>query len=175
MTGDSGTNRRNCAIVVDELALVRAGIGAVLTGRGLDVVADTRSGRELVSLATVDRPEVVVVGVPADLEIVDTVRRLVRLRPHPAVAVLLPPAHDHLVRYLVGLGAAGVGLRSAGADELGDMVDVVRKGDRHVSPALHSALTRTFALPALDDRAADVLSSRETRGARTSCRGPQQP
>ncbi|MDQ1450050.1 MAG: hypothetical protein QOC79_3021 [Actinomycetota bacterium] len=161
MTLDSGANRRDCAIVADELGLVRAGVSAVLTARDVDVVADTRSGRDLLSLATLERPDVVVVGVPADLEVADVVRRLVRLRPHPAIVVLLPPGQDHVVRYLVGLGAAGIALRSIDADDLGDMVDVVRKGGRSVASALHGALAGSFSLPALDDRTADVLSSRE--------------
>jgi DNA-binding NarL/FixJ family response regulator len=161
VTHDLGGNRRDCAIVADELGLIRCGISAVLAARGVDVLADTRSGRELVSMATVDRPDVVVVGIPADLDIADVVRRLVRLRPHPAIVVLLPPGQDHVVRYLVGLGAAGIALRSLDHDELGEMVDIVRKGGRHVASSLHGALTGTFSLPPLDERTADVLSSRE--------------
>src|SRR4051812_21174426 len=84
------------AVVADELALVRAGIAAVLEARGIDVVARTRSGRDLVSIATVERPDLVVVATPADLDAVEVVRRLVRLRPHPDIVVLLPPAHDHV-------------------------------------------------------------------------------
>ncbi len=161
MTHDPGGNRRDCAIVADELGLIRCGIGAVLTARGVDVVADTRSGRELVSMAAVDRPDLVVVGIPADLDVADVVRRIVRLRPHPAVVALLPAGQDHVVRYLVGLGAAGVALRSVDPDELGDLVDIVRKGGRHVASSLHGALTGPFALPPLDERTAAVLSSRE--------------
>jgi DNA-binding NarL/FixJ family response regulator len=149
------------AIVADELALVRAGIAAVLEGRGIEVVAQTRSGRELVSLATVDRPELVVIGAPADLDVSDVVRRLVRLRPHPRIVVLLLPAQEHVVRYLLGLGASGIALRSIDGDELGVVIDAARKGDRHVVAALHGALSGAVALPALDERTVDVLTSRE--------------
>jgi DNA-binding NarL/FixJ family response regulator len=158
---DPGGNSRECAIVVDELGLVRAGITAVLEARGIEVVAQTRSGRELVSLATVERPDLVVVGAAADLDVADVVRRLVRLRPHPEIVVLLPPAQEHVVRYLLGLGAAGIGLRSIDVDELGVVVDAARKGDRHVVAALHGALSGAVALPALDDRTVDMLTSRE--------------
>src|SRR5437773_540923 len=47
------------------------------------------------------------------------------------------------------------------ADELGVVVDAARKGERHVVPALHRALSGAVALPALDDRTVDVLTSRE--------------
>ena len=73
------TTLRRRAIVVDELALVRAGIAAVLARpRASTSSAQTRSAARRVSVATVDRPDLVVVGAPADLPIADAVRRLVR-------------------------------------------------------------------------------------------------
>jgi len=149
------------AVVVDELALVRTGIAAVLEGRGIDVIAHTRSGREVVSVATVDRPDLVVLGAPADLDVVDVSRRLVRLRPHPDIVVLLPPAHEHAVRYLLALGVAGVALRTVDADELGAAVDAARKGGPYVAGSLHHALAGAVALPALDERTPEVLTGRE--------------
>jgi DNA-binding NarL/FixJ family response regulator len=149
------------AVVADELGLVRAGITAVLEGRGIDVIAQTRSGREVVSVATVDRPDLVVVGAPADLDVVDVSRRLVRLRPHPDIIVLLPPAHEHVVRYLLALGIAGIALRTVDAEELGAVVDAARKGGPYVAASLHHALAGAVALPALDERTADVLTGRE--------------
>jgi DNA-binding NarL/FixJ family response regulator len=160
--GEIGSiNEPTTAVVADELGLVRAGITAVLEGRGIEVVAQTRSGRELVSLATTDRPDLVVVGIPADLDVADVVRRLVRLRPHPEIVVLLPPASDHVVRYLLALGVSGIALRAADTDEIGVVVDAARKGGRYVAPALHGALSGAAALPALDEQAGDILSSRE--------------
>jgi two-component system nitrate/nitrite response regulator NarL len=149
------------AVVADELSLVRAGIAAVLEGRGIDVIAQTRSGREVVSIATVDRPDLVVVGAPADLDVVDVCRRLVRIRPHPGIVVLLPPAHEHVVRYLLALGIAGIALRTVDAEELGAVVDAARKGGPYVAASLHHALAGAVALPALDERTADVLTGRE--------------
>ena len=64
------------ALVVDELALVRTGIAAVLDGRGIDVIGTTRAGREAFSIATMDHPDLVVCGAPADLAVADAVRRL---------------------------------------------------------------------------------------------------
>src|SRR3954463_11856198 len=82
------------ALVVDELALARLGIISVLHAQGVDVVAETHSGREVVSVAQMERPTIVVVGQPADLAITDTVRRLSKLRPAPAIVALLAPAQE---------------------------------------------------------------------------------
>ena len=156
-----GTEISEVAVVADELALVRAGIAAVLGARGIEVVAQTRSGRELVSLATFERPGLVVVGAPADLPVDDVVRRLVRLRPHPPIVVLLGPAQEQVVRYLLALGVNGIALRSIEAEELGSIVDAARKGDRQVAAALHGALSGAVGLPPLDERTEEVLTSRE--------------
>jgi DNA-binding NarL/FixJ family response regulator len=157
---DLEPGRLASAVVLDELALVRAGIAAVLRARGIEVAVETRSGREAVSVATVERPDLVVAGLPADLAVADVVRRLVRLRPAPAVLVLLPPAQDAVVRYLFALGSRAIALRTCEPEELGAMVDAVAEGERFVAPALHGSLAGT-ELPPLDDRTDDVLTSRE--------------
>ena len=149
------------AVVADELALVRAGVSAVLAGRGIAVVGETRSGRELVSVATVERPDLAVIGAPADLDAADVVRRLVQLRPHPQIVVLLPPAQEHVVRYVLALGAAGVALRSVESEELATVVDAARRGERAVAPGLHHALAGDLKLPPLDERTTEVLTARE--------------
>jgi DNA-binding NarL/FixJ family response regulator len=152
---------RDAALVCDELALVRAGIGEVLRGRGVEVLAQTRSGREAVSIATLERPALVVCGVPADLPPADTLRRLARLRPQPAIVALLPPGAGDVVSYLLALGVRGAGLRSSEPEELGSLVDAALKGGRHVVPALHRALSGAGRLRTTTDRESDVLSARE--------------
>ena len=155
------TSGPNTAAILDELALVRAGIAAVIEARGLEVVAQTRSGRELVTVATLDRPELVVVGAPADLEVADVVRRLAKVRPVPTIVALVPPGGDHLVRYLLGLGARAVTIRTAEADELGAAIDAARSGVQFVAPSLHSALSGALRLPPLSEQTEAVLSGRE--------------
>ena len=149
------------AVVADELALVRAGITAVLESRGLEVVAQTRSGREVLSLAGPLRPDVVVVGMPADLALEEFVRRLVRLRPHPAIVALLPVAQGYVLGYLLALGATAVVMRTSDVDELGAAVDAACKGVQYVAPALHGALVGTVRLPPLAERTDELLSARE--------------
>jgi DNA-binding NarL/FixJ family response regulator len=158
---DAASEISDTALVVDELALVRAGVAGVCEGRGLEVVAHTRSGREVVSIASVDRPDVVVVGAPADLDLTDTVGRLATLRPRPCIVALVPPAQDHVVAYLLALGAHAVVLRTADVDELGEAIDAARKGIQHVAAALHHTLAGAVKLPPLAERTDPLLSARE--------------
>ncbi|HET9730212.1 MAG TPA: response regulator transcription factor [Acidimicrobiia bacterium] len=148
-------------MVVDDLALVRVGIAAVLAGRGIDVIAETRSGREAVSVTALDHPDLVVIGTPADLALDDTARRVLRVRPRPVVVALLGPNEPAIVRYLLAMGVRAVALRAADRAELGEAIDAAMKGVQHVARALHPALAGPAPLAPLADREEPLLSARE--------------
>jgi DNA-binding NarL/FixJ family response regulator len=159
--GDDDEAVQERALVVDELALVRAGIDAILRYRGIEIAAETRSGREALSLAVLEHPHVVVMGTPADVPIAETARRFLALRPRPAVVVLLPPAYEHVVGYLVAMGVHGVGLRAGDPEELGTLVDAALKGAQMVAPTLHGALAGSVKPRPLAEREEPLLTSRE--------------
>ena len=148
------------AVVADELALARLGVISVLHAQGVDVVAETQSGREVVSVATLERPDLVVVGRPADLTVADTVLRLTRLRPAPAVVALLAPGEESEVAYLVALGVRGVALRSGSTEDLAVVIGSALKGVQQVVAALQPALAADRGLR-LAPPAGDLLSARE--------------
>jgi two-component system, NarL family, response regulator LiaR len=149
------------AVVVDELSLVRAGISALLAGRGIDVIGESRAAKEAASLATFDHPDLVVCGTPADLPVAEAARRFTKLRPAPMLVVLLPPAADDSVRYFLALGVRGIGLRTGDTEEIGRLIDNALKGEHYVVPALHGALSGAVRLPRLADREQELLSARE--------------
>lgn len=149
------------AVVGDELELARLGVTAVLHAQGIDVVAETHSGRELASVAALEEADLVVVGQPADLSTADTVRRVLRVRPRPAVVALIASGQEDVVGTLIALGARGIALRSGSADELSDVFASVLKGEPYVVPSLHQALAGTVELPPLADRMPELLSTRE--------------
>ena len=150
------------AIVADELALARLGVISVLHAQGVDVIAETHSGRELASVAAIEqpgsrrgRPARPISRSPTPCAACS------RLRPRPAVVALLAPGQEHVVGYLVALGARGIALRSGSAEELRDVIASVLKGEQHVVPALHGALAGTVRPRPLDERADELLSARE--------------
>jgi DNA-binding NarL/FixJ family response regulator len=149
------------AIVADELALARLGVTSLLRAQGVDVLAETHSGRELASVAAIERPDLVVVGQPADLSVADTVRRLTRLRPPPAVVVMLAPGQEDVVGYLVALGARGIAIRSGSAEELAGVIAAALKGEQRVVAGLHGALAGSVRPRPPAEQQNDLLSSRE--------------
>src|SRR5262249_23332893 len=148
------------AVVVDELALARLGVASVLQSQGVDVIAETQSGREAASIATLEGPDLVVCGRPADLSVADVVRRLARAHPMPAVVALLAPGQEDAVAYLVALGTRGIALRSGTVDELGVVIASALKGVQMVVPALQAALAGSVSLRAVDT-GPELLSARE--------------
>jgi DNA-binding NarL/FixJ family response regulator len=147
------------AVVVDELALARAGIAAVLRAHGIEVAGETHAARDAAQFVTMDGCSLVVLGAPADLPPADAARRLLALRPRPAIVALVPPAPDHLVGYLVALGVLAVLPRAASVEELGTAIENALKGVQYVAPALHGALAG--ALSPRPVEASPLLSARE--------------
>ena len=113
------------------------------------------------SVAAIERPDLVVVGQPADLTAADTVLRLSRLRPAPPIVALLAPGQEHVVGYLVALGARGIALRSGSADDLAAVVGSALKGEQHVVSALHGALAGAVRPRWFEDEPNELLSLRE--------------
>ncbi len=131
---------RTHAVIVDELPLARTGMAAVLRDLGFELLSETHSGREAAAIAAIDSPALVVVGAATDITSVETARRVMRVRPVPAVIVLVPPAAEQPVGYLLALGIRGVVLRSGPPDDFATAVEAVMKGTQYVAPGLHRSL-----------------------------------
>lgn len=127
------------ALVVDELPLVRRGLAAVLADAGLDVIAETHSGREAVRLTIYRSPALVVVGSVTDLRIDDLVRRLKAVPAPPRVLGLLPGPTDD-VRRLVRRGIDGLAMRSAPTVDLTRTVRRVLGGAQPIAAGLLTAI-----------------------------------
>ena len=150
------------AIVADELALARLGVTSVLHAQGVDVIAETHSGRELASVAAIEQPDLVVVGQPADLSVADTVRRLSKLRPaadgrRAARARSGTPGRlSRRARHPRHRAAIRQRRRPGGGDR-------VRRSRVSSTwwPALHGALAGSVRPRPLDERSSELLSARE--------------
>lgn len=128
------------AVVVDQWALVRLGISAVLQGIGVRVRAEEAGGRDGVLQARRIEPGLLVVGAVADLTVVEVVAQARQLPVRPRVLVLVSAPATTDLRELLQSGPDGVLVRSAGADELRDAVIRVRAGERVMAPGLVPAV-----------------------------------
>jgi DNA-binding NarL/FixJ family response regulator len=128
------------AIVCDDVALLRLGITAVLEPIGVDVVAETPTGRDLPQLCEEHGVDLVLMGHVTDVAVGDLVQRVRAMAEPPMVLALLLRTHREELASLLALDVNGLVVRSVQADELALSVERVLKGERVVAPALLSAL-----------------------------------
>ncbi|HEX4489651.1 MAG TPA: response regulator transcription factor [Acidimicrobiia bacterium] len=154
------------AVVVDELALVRLGLAGVLADAGPEgvvVAAGAAGGREGAELVRLHDADLAVVGSPADMPLLEAVRRARAASTRTLIVALLGTAHVDRVAAIVEVGADGVALRGGGPDELREAFATVLAGGRFVAPMLSTGLVGTLEAsePDAGERGHDLLTYRE--------------
>jgi DNA-binding NarL/FixJ family response regulator len=158
--------RPRSTVVVDELALVRLGVAAVLADAGPErvvVTAGAAGGREGAELVRLHDADLVVVGAPADMPLVEAVRRARAASTGALIVALLGTAQVGRVAAIVEAGADGVTIRGAGPDDLREAVTTVLAAGRFVAPMLSTGLVGRLeaAEPDAGERGHDLLTYRE--------------
>lgn len=149
------------ALIVDDVALLRLGVAAVLQAMGLTVVAETACGRDVPGMVQQLGADIVMLGVVADLPPPEIVRRLKELEPAPIVVALMQRTHREELAILLSLDTNGLVVRSVGADELTLGLEKVIKGERVISPVLLAALVGAVGPPELEPPDELTLTARE--------------
>jgi DNA-binding NarL/FixJ family response regulator len=159
-------------MVVDDEALVRAGLRAILQAADdLEVLAEAADGEEALALARRHALDVVLMDVRMPgVDGLTATRRLTSLPSPPRVLVLTTFDLDEYVFGALELGAAGFLLKDTPPRELMQAVRVVAAGDAMLSPSITQrviahfvgrSMTRTErarrALQALTERERQVL------------------
>jgi DNA-binding NarL/FixJ family response regulator len=148
--------------VVDELAMVRLGLATVLRSVDVEVVAETPSGREAAELLGLHQPELVVVGAPADMPVLEAVRRARAAADAVQIVGLLGAGQVETVAAVVEAGADGLTLRGGASGDLAAAFAEVLAGRRYVAPTLSTGLLgRLEAAVAPESNGDAILTSRE--------------
>jgi DNA-binding NarL/FixJ family response regulator len=121
-------------VIVDQWALVRLGIGAVLRSLELRVVGEESSARDGIQAARDNKADVVVLGSHLDIAVPEAVRRAADLQ-HAKVLVLVDNTTRDELGALFAAGADGALLRSASGEELADAIARLIEGERVLAPA----------------------------------------
>ncbi|GAA1277601.1 response regulator transcription factor [Saccharothrix xinjiangensis] len=155
-------------LLVDDEALVRAGVRAILdTDPGIEVVAEAGDGHEALDLARRHRPDVVLLDIRMPrLDGLAALPELRRAVPGVAVAVLTTFDEDEFVVRALGDGANGFLLKAADPRELIIGVRAVAEGAAYLSPRIAQRLVaelRGDRLPRFDGARSriDALTARE--------------
>ena len=117
-------------LIVDDHALAREGLKAVLSAGGYDVVADVATGEEAVERARELVPDVVLMDVRlgAGIDGLEATRRITALELPSRVLMLTLHDTPGYVREALASGAAGYVLKDTGIEELRAAVGQVLAG-----------------------------------------------
>jgi len=147
-------------LIVDDDALVRAGLSMMLGGAGdLEVVGEAEDGTQVVAAIDAHRPDVILMDIRMPKLDGLAATRLVRSRrPAPEVIVLTTFDADEHVLTALRDGAAGFLVKDTPPAEILHAIRLVAAGDAILSPAVTRKL--------LDRMAADGAPASNARAVR---------
>ena len=125
-------------LIVDELAVVRAGIRALLERiSGVEVVAEAGDGREALQMAHAHLPDVVLtaISLPA-MDGNELTARIAEELPKVRVVVVSSHTGEEYVSRALKSGAAGYVAKTASPHELEQAIRMVMRGETYLSPTI---------------------------------------
>lgn len=160
-------------LIVDDDALVRAGLALILGGADdVELVAEAADGAEGVALAKKHRPDVVLMDIRMPgVNGLEATERLQAESDPPKVIVLTTFDTDDTVVRALAAGASGFLLKDTPPAQIVEAVRKVAGGEAMLSPSVTAQLIRQVREGASSDRSADAtqrldaLTDRETEVA----------
>lgn len=145
-------------MLVDDHAIMREGLSAVLTSHGIDVVGEAGDGATALQLYDTLAPDVCVV----DLRMtpMDGVELTTQIRARaPEAHVILLTTYDTDEEVFRGLraGASSYLLKDVGSAELVSTIRAVHEGRKVIAPAIAAKLAEHVASDVLTPRQTEVL------------------
>jgi DNA-binding NarL/FixJ family response regulator len=148
-------------LLVDDHHLVRAGLRSLLDAMpGVQVVAEAADGASALLLVFEHQPDMVLTDIAMPEGGGMGLLRAIRARdPGCKVVLLSMYDHDEYVAEAIRLGASGYLVKSGAAEELGQALQTVARGDVYLSPRVAAKLTQAFGTgqPTLTERQTEVL------------------
>ena len=133
-------------LVVDDQAMVRAGMHMLLTGEpDIEVVAEAANGREAIAQAARFRPEVVLMDIRMpEVDGIEATRRILAADDSARVLVLTTFDLDEYVYEALRAGASGFVLKDDPPEQLIAAVRTIAAGEALLSPAVTRRVIQQF-------------------------------
>jgi DNA-binding NarL/FixJ family response regulator len=155
----SGKEERLRVLVVDDHAVLRRGLIALLSASPeLEVVGEASGGEEVASMAAEAKPDVILMDLSMpEVDGVEATRRTLAVLPEVKVVMLTSFSEPEHVNAALDAGAVGYLLKEAPPDEIVRAVLAAGRGEAPFSPRASRALLQRRA----QGRPADDLTPRE--------------
>lgn len=124
------------AVVVDQWALVRVGIGTILRNLSIRVAGDASQAQEGLALCRSENAQLVVLGSHLDVSVAHAVMQAKLIDPDLLVVSLLAEPDAEALGAVLTAGADAVLLRAATDQDLSNAVTKIATGERFLAPAL---------------------------------------
>jgi two-component system response regulator NreC len=150
-------------VVVDDHAIVRAGIRTLLAAAGdMSLVGEAGDGRAAMEMVARHRPDVLLVDLTMpEMNGLEVIARTPALSPLTRVIVLSMHAAADLVRPALRHGARGYVVKGSGLDDLVQAIRAVAAGGKFLDPAVVSVAEGDELDPARPDDDFEQLTPRE--------------
>jgi DNA-binding NarL/FixJ family response regulator len=151
-------------LLVDDDALMRAGLKAVLTtDDAIEVVGEAENGRAAVEQTRLRRPDVVLMDVrmPA-LDGISATREVLAGSPDVKVAILTTFEHDDYIFGALNAGASGFLLKRTKPEELITAIHTIAAGDSLLDPSVTRRVIERMAVQPVSDTSASERLGRLT-------------
>src|SRR6266705_3035854 len=134
--------RKIAVLLVDDHAVVRQGLRALLSAEeDMEVVGEAENGRQAVTLAKKNPPEVVVMDVAMPLlNGLEATRQILKSLSATKVLVLTSYGDDECVQQLMQAGASGYLIKQTAANDLLKAIREVQRGNAFFSPSIAKRL-----------------------------------
>ena len=147
-------------LLVDDHAMMRDGLRAILTERAFEVVGEAADGLEAIRLAQTLDPDLIVMDISMPtLNGIDGAREILKISPQAKIIVLSMFVERRYVLACLRAGVKGYVVKSKAATSLLEAIDAVLQGDTYLSPSVSNAVVNAYLEK--DEVPADSLSIRE--------------
>lgn len=159
-------------LIVEDHALVRAGLRTALLGAGFDVAGEAADGPRALALAAELRPDVLVldIGLPG-IDGIEVTRLLRAQLPDARVVILTMHDVDRDVLAALAAGADAYVLKTSDQESVVTAVRVAAEGGAYFDPQIAHIVLQEFGVPRRTSDAESPLSSRETQILRLIAEG----
>lgn len=150
-------------LLCDDHAIVRKGIGALLTTQtDIQVVGEASDGKEAIAQAQALQPDVILMDLMMpQIDGIEATRQITALQPNAHILVLTSFAADDKVFPAIKAGALGYLLKDSGPTELLQAIRQVARGEPSLEPTIARKVLFELHHPPKAPLTPDPLTERE--------------